>query len=147
MLGISSAAPETPQVKALLRKYFSDDGTSTYLHVLAGLRDIASGLRAGVTYECENPGSFMYNHFCGGNYAYVRLPIVAVNVHVCASAFGRSDQALATTLVHENSHMYGWTDDNQYCSPVSGCSLDRWAAYDNADSYARFAEEINLTFP
>jgi hypothetical protein len=141
VLGAAQSDPVTPHVKALLRKYFGDDGVSTYLHALEGFVAIKRGLADNVTYECENPGSFMYNYFCDGNLAYVRSSIVAINIHVCDSAFNEDDVGLARVLVHENSHKYDGTADNQYC--WTGCTLDRWDAYNNADSYAQFARKAH----
>lgn len=70
----------------------------------------------------------------------MRHPIVAYAIHLCSGAF-TSPEWLATTIVHEVSHLYGWTDDEQYCSLASGCTLGRWDAY-NADSYAQYAREV-----
>jgi hypothetical protein len=143
MLGLNPADSRTPQVKALLRKYFGDDSASTYLHALTGFRAIQRGLAQGVTYECEHRGSFMYNWFCGGStLGYTRWHGVAMNIHLCEAGFTRGDVDLATTMVHENSHMFDATGDPQYCDQSAGCTLDRWSAYDNADSYAIFAQDV-----
>ena len=65
-------------------------------------------------------------------------------VHLCEPAFGRGDIELATTLVHEFSHLFGHTDDKRYC--WNNCStLDPKDAYDNADSYSAFAKEAYLS--
>lgn len=137
--------PKTPALRAMLRKYFNDDSVSTDLKVIAGLKRLKSGLSTSITYECENPGSVMYNYFCDGRTAYTRV-WVAMNIHLCAAAFGRSNSALAETLIHENSHMFDFTDDEEYCSLTSGCSsgLSRWDAYDNADSFSTFAQDVYL---
>ena len=63
-----------------------------------------------------------------------------------AYGHGRSPELLARTIVHESSHKFDGTDDEEYC--YTGCnSIDRWDAYDNADSYARFAWEAYTTLP
>jgi outer membrane protein OmpA-like peptidoglycan-associated protein len=146
MLTVAFNAPERPRVDAMARKYFGDDSVPTLRKVLAGFREIKDGLATGVTYECENRGSFMYGHFCDGVLAYVRR-FLGRDVHLCDNAFGRGDQDLATTIVHENSHRWDGTADEQYCDQFSGCTLSPDDAIDNADSFAQFAEEINRTFP
>ncbi len=141
--------PRTPAVVALLKKYFNDASTSTYLHVIAGFRRTLSGLRSSVKIECENSGSLLYDKFCSSSrtdatIAYVRS-IVGFRIHLCEAAFGRSDRYLAETLVHEFSHMFDFTDDEEYCARGCSASLSRWDAYDNADSYSGFAAEAYLT--
>lgn len=139
-------SPHSSTVDGLLRKYFSDDSTSTYLHVRIGLLDIQRGLRRSLSIECEQPGSFMFDWFCGDASAYVRHPALSWAIHLCPGAFVSADW-LTTTIIHEISHLYGWTDDEQYCSLATGCSLSRWDAYDNADSYANYCRDLNGTLP
>jgi hypothetical protein len=132
-------------VKQLLRKYFNDDSPRAYDAVRQGLIKTLQGLRVRVKLECENKGSFMYGHFCPSSStsvttAYVRKH-VGLSVHLCEAAFGRSDLSLAATLVHEFSHLFDWTDDEEYCSGGCSASLSPEDAFDNADSYARFAQE------
>ena len=51
--------------------------------------------------------------------------------------------SLSTTILHELSHRLDNTDDEQYCGPARYCEdLSTRDAIDNADSYARFAQEI-----
>ena len=128
-----------PVVKALLRKYFNDDGVSTHTHVRAGFLRIQRGLKTDFTFECEQDGLM-----CDGDtYAYV-VPVVGWRVHMCKYAFGKGAVDLASTVVHESSHKFDFTGDKEGCT--GGCSgLDRWAAYDNADSYAEFAKEVFRT--
>jgi hypothetical protein len=140
-------SPSSLTTSTLLMKYFTDDSPSTKLHALIGFRSLEAGIGTNFTVECEKIGSFMYDWFCGGNLAYVRPFAIGPNVHLCESAFGRSDNELAETLVHEASHKFSRTDDEAYC--WSGCpaSLSRWAAYDNADSYSKFARDVYLLVP
>jgi outer membrane protein OmpA-like peptidoglycan-associated protein len=127
-----------PMVKALLRKYFNDDGVSTHIHVRAGFLRIQRGLKTDFTFECEQNG-----WMCDGTtYAYV-WPVVGWRVHMCKYAFGKGPVDLASTIVHETSHKFDFTGDKEGCA--GGCSLDRWAAYDNADSYAEFAKDVFRT--
>jgi len=137
----------TPAADRLLMKYFNDSSTSTYMHVLAGFRATLSGLRSSVTIECERKGSWFYDHFCASSSTSVTLAYVrpvGFNVHLCEAAFGRGDLDLGRTLLHEFSHMFDRTDDEEYCPGGCSPSLDRWDAYDNADSYAGFASEAYL---
>lgn len=136
--------PVDAKTKVMLRKYFSDDSWKTKRGFIAGLKRIKSGLATSVEYECENPGSFMYDYFCDGATAYVRA-WVGMSIHLCAAAFGRSNAALAETIIHEASHMFDFTDDEKYCSVGAGCAgLDRWDAYDNADSFSTFAMDLYI---
>lgn len=137
--------PSTSAVTALLDKYFNDHSASTYLHALVGYRNLLSGISGSFTVECEQPGSFMYDYFCGGTLAYVRTLVPGPNVHLCGSAFGRSDTALAETIAHESSHKFDNTGDKAYCWGGCPASLDRWAAYNNADSFSKFARDSYLT--
>ncbi len=136
----------TPERKALLEKYFNDSGVSTTLHVRAGFISLLGGIKTSFKFECEHKGEWFYNHFCeetknSATTGYVR-PYTGFRVHLCEAAFGRGDKFLAKVIVHECSHMFDFTDDEEYCSRT-GCSksLSRWDAYDNADSYAWFAFE------
>jgi hypothetical protein len=140
-------SPSSLTTSTLLMKYFTDDSPSTKLHVLIGLTSLNAGIGTNFTIECEKIGSFMYDWFCGGTLAYVRPFAIGPNVHLCESAFTRSDNDLAEILVHEASHKFSRTDDEAYC--WSGCpaSLSRWAAYDNADSYSKFARDVYLLVP
>jgi hypothetical protein len=139
-----------PKVKAWLRDYFADDGTTTYEHVHDGLINTLQGLSREIKVECESAGSLFYSQFCETGsvftigYAYAQ---VGTRVHLCEAAFGQSDIDLASTLVHECSHLYDLTDDKVYCwkSSGKGCSmLSPKDAYDNADSYANFARSVYL---
>lgn len=139
--------PANPAVDALLQKYFNDHSASTYLHTLVGYRALLGGISGSFTIECEQPGSLLYSHFCRGTYAYVKL-YPGTHVHICGLAFGRSATDLAETIVHESSHKFDGTDDEAYCWRGS-CppSLGRWDAYDNADSFSKFAWEAWTTIP
>jgi outer membrane protein OmpA-like peptidoglycan-associated protein len=142
--------PGDPDVKRLLRKYFNDDSARTAAKVNDGMLETLKGLLAGsVTFECESKSDFLYDQFCTtGNSvttAYV-FAHVGMNVHFCEAAFDPSetDLSLAETIVHEFSHSFDFTDDEEYCE--GGCSpgLSTSDALDNADSYAQFAAELYL---
>jgi outer membrane protein OmpA-like peptidoglycan-associated protein len=136
--------PSSTAVDDMLDKYFNDHSASTYLHVLSGYRNLSS-IAGSFTIECEQPGSFMYDHFCGGIYAYVWSH--GANVHLCGAAFGRSAVDLAETIVHESSHKFDNTDDKAYCWGGCPATLSRWSAYDNADSFSKFAWDASLNIP
>ena len=138
-------ATPTPAVDALLMKYFNDDSVSTRLHTLIGYNNLISGMAGSFTLECEHVGNFMYDWFCGGSNAYVR--VIPINIHLCEAAFGRSVNNLAETIIHECSHKFDNTGDEAYCSGGCPASLDRWDAYDNADSFSKFAWEAYTTIP
>jgi hypothetical protein len=136
----------TPEIRELLSKYFNDP--SGNWRIYSGFKAILHGLKDNVTLECENKGSTAYNFFCPQSSTEVRVAYVrtlaAFRVHLCEAAFGRNDLELAETLVHEFSHMYDHTNiiqDETYCWKGGCGSLDRWDAYDNADSFAAFAAE------
>lgn len=137
----------TPATDGLLKKYFNDSSATTYLHVLSGFRATLSGLRTSVTIACEHKGSWFYDTFCSSSPTSVTVAYVwplGFRVHLCEPAFGSGDLDLARTLVHEFSHLFDRTDDEEYCPGGCSSSLDRWDAYDNADSYAGFASEAYL---
>lgn len=66
---------------------------------------------------------------------------------ICGLAFGFSATDLAETIVHVSSHMFDSTDDEEYCWGGCPASLGRWDAYDNADSFSKFAWEVWTTLP
>jgi hypothetical protein len=141
-------AVRKPGVHVLVRKYFNDDSDRTLMAVWRGLRKIEEGLDWGFTYECENKGDFMYDHFCGGSTTAYARKWGGYRIHLCEGAFGRSNPDLAETILHENSHMFDYTDDEQYCSVASGCpGLNTSDAIDNADSYSTFALDAYLNLP
>jgi hypothetical protein len=54
---------------------------------------------------------------------------------------------LAETIIHVRSHKFDNTDDEAYCWAGCPASLDRWDAYDNADSFPKFAWDACTTLP
>jgi outer membrane protein OmpA-like peptidoglycan-associated protein len=133
MASIPGATSTEPLVKALLRKYFRDDGVSTHMHVRAGFRGIMGGLKDDFKFECEDDCD-------SGTLAYV-VPIFGFRVHICNTAFG-DDNELAATIIHECAHMYDFSFGDTYCEGGCPTSMDRWDAYSNADSYSEFAQEV-----
>lgn len=142
---IPGADSTDPVVKALLRKYFMDDGVSTHTHARAGFLRIMRGLKDDFKFECEDPDAF---HFpllnCDGDtHAYV-VPLSGFRIHMCPRAFG-DDNELAATIIHECAHMYDFSFGETYCEGGCPSSMDRWDAYSNADSYSEFAQEVFTT--
>lgn len=131
---IPGADRTDPMVKAILRKYFNDDGVSTHMHVRAGFMRIRRGLATNVKFICEDK--------CAkSDFAFVYPG--SEKVHLCPRAFGdRND--LASTIIHEASHAFDFTSGISEEDCTGGCpkSLDRWDGYDNADSYGEFAQEV-----
>jgi hypothetical protein len=92
----------------------------------------------------------MYDYFCGCDYAYVRPFVPWANIHLCGAAFGRSVNELAETIVHESKSPVRRHRRRGVLLPVSsGCSpsLSRTDAFDNADSFSKFALEAFTTIP
>jgi hypothetical protein len=138
--------PSNKDVDSLLQNYFNDSSAGTYLHVLQGLDTMIDGFAGGFTVECVQPGSFMYTWHCPEDtIAYTRL--VWANIHLCGRAFGRSNAALAETLVHESSHKFDSTEDNAYCEGGCPSGLSPSDAWNNADSFSKFAWAVYISLP
>jgi hypothetical protein len=133
---------------AALTTYFGATGPQNAASIAGSLSTIASKL-PGATAECEVPGSFMYDWFCGGNLAYVR-PVPAFvgigNIHVCQPQFERQTALQQrTTLIHEGAHRYDGAADEAYytlgCqSTAQTIALSDAQRLNNADSYACLVE-------
>lgn len=132
---------DTAERKALLEKWFNDSSASTVWRVRHGFQRIKGGLNSGFKIECEHKDDWFYDQYCDEAIAYV-VSYVGFRLHLCEHIFGRPAPKLAATIVHECSHMFDFTDDEEYC-PAAGCptSLSHWDAIDNADSYDWFAYE------
>jgi Domain of unknown function (DUF4157) len=139
-----------PRPPAALIKYFGSSAPSYAAHIGLRLAIIASRIY-GATIECENPGSLMYNYFCGSNLAYVRgIPAFfgMANIHVCQPAFhGLTQTQRMTTLVHEAAHRYIDADDEAYytldCGETAAtAALSDSDRRDNADSYGCLVQTL-----
>jgi outer membrane protein OmpA-like peptidoglycan-associated protein len=136
---IPGVGSTSPQAEAVMRKYFKDAGSSTHMHVRAGFLRIREGLKTDFKYECEDD--------CDKRTVAYVVPIVGMRVHMCKGAFGTGIFDLASTIIHECSHIFDRTNlsdiaGEPYCTGGCPASMDRWDAIDNADSYAEFAEEV-----
>ncbi len=138
---VSKILNPSPGVTRTLQTYFGR--TTNAASVGLRLYLIRHGLQR-ATAECENPDSFMYNHFCGSSLAYVR-PIPAFfglgNIHICQPGFHNlTDKQRMATLVHEGAHRYINADDEAYytlnCQETAKTrALSDFDRRDNADSY------------
>jgi Lysine-specific metallo-endopeptidase len=130
---------DTTDRKALLEKWFNDSSVSTVLHVRAGFLRPKQGITSSFNFECEHKGEWFYDHYCDKTNGYV-IKYFGIRVHLCEDMFGRAAPQMAKTIVHECSHKFDFTDDEENC-PYTGCSksLNRWDAIDNAYSYGWFA--------
>jgi hypothetical protein len=138
--------PNNKDVDALLQRYFNDSGAGTYLHMLQGLDAMIAGFAGGFSVECDQPGSLLYDWHCPADTnAWTRH--VLGDVHLCVRAFGRSNAALAETLVHESSHKFDGTADEVYCEGGCPSELSPSDAWNNADSYSKFAWELYFSLP
>jgi hypothetical protein len=140
VVNLIMATPQAPRTQAAFRRYF---GSSSPAAIALRLLYIRQGLRR-ATVECESPGSWLYDHFCGDALAYVR-PVPAMfgfgNIHVCQPEFHRiSAERQMSTLVHEGAHRYADAWDNAYYTPDCQETATTRAMSDserrlNADSY------------
>jgi Lysine-specific metallo-endopeptidase len=143
-------------VARLLRKYFRDDSDPTVDRVRAGFKRVVSGLTAttlGAKYECEEAGQWQIPLLPSCNdpstLAY-SIPWIGFRIHVCEAAFTTRGGILdlASTLVHEHSHLYDGTQflktDEPYCEGGCPPSLSPSEAINTADAYSEFAKEAHI---
>ena len=153
---ISSMERGSPE-EALLKKFFGSRAFELRFRIKRGYVDALRSFQGNPTYKCvpqgtppcESSGTYGVTGF----HAFVfGSPIV-----VCSTqAFADDDLELADTILHEASHAGDWTNDLEYCSTSSGCTLETTdqtlpgigvtdsGALNNADSYARFASRLFL---
>lgn len=146
--------------EALLKKFFGSRAFELRFRIKRGYVDALRSFQGNPTYQCvpqgtppcESSGTYGVT----GVHAFVfGSPIV-----VCSTqAFADDDLELADTILHEASHAGDWTNDLEYCSTSSGCTLETTdqtlpgigvtdsGALNNADSYARFASRLFLASP
>lgn len=137
--------PADPAVETAMRRYFGASSLTGSYPASIGLRLAIIASRIGnADVECENPGSFMYDHFCGNALAYVRsVPAFfgIGSIHLCQPGFHNlAPQGQMATIVHEAAHRYNDADDEAYfdldCSETAETrSLSDVDKRDNADSY------------
>ena len=140
----------------LLNRYFGADAPKYLAEIRAGYTKILDNWGSwDPQFECllqtEDRCPSKDPHFI--KWAYVMRkkhvfspPTPYGSVHVCAAAFASAGnmQQLSMVVLHELSHRLDNTDDEKYCEAHRGyCEdLSTKDAVDNADSYARFAQEI-----
>lgn len=106
--------PLRPPAADALRRFFGASGAANAAQIALRLAVIQHRI-PGAAVECENPGGFMYDHFCEGVLAYVR-PVPAFfgagSIHVCQPAFHNLPAPnQMSTLVHEAAHRYNDASD------------------------------------
>jgi hypothetical protein len=148
---ISAILHQTPATTAALQTYFGTSGPSQAAHIALRLAVIERRL-PGATVECEMPGSFLYNFFCGDALAYVR-PIPAffglANIHVCQPQFSRlTEVQRVATVIHEGAHRYTDASDKAYytldCQQTPAtAALSDYDRSVNADSYACLVQALH----
>lgn len=135
-LRVINADPIDPAVVALFEKYFQTANPD-----LGEMREVFEDCREAFNdddyvYECEDD--------CEGKVAYVYG--VWSDIHLCTNKMGsKTDRYVASVIVHEFSHYYGGTDDEEYCHErqcPAGLSADD--ALDNADSYSGFVYDLHV---
>ena len=139
-LSVISNMDRGSEEEALLIKYFGKDAFSHRWHIMRGFVDTLRAWSSDPTFQCVAQGAGHCKPTTNAYYYEVHK-LTGGNIRICAKAFGRDDEGLAETVLHEASHLFDWTDDEQYCSLQTGCSLDITDAEDNADSYSTFAQE------
>ena len=139
--------------EALLKKFFGSRAFEERWHIDQGYTAALKALKSDPTYKCVATGT---DPCTGGTVGFVGAHAIIFGnpTVVCESAFLDDNIELADTILHEASHLGDWTNDLQYCSRTSGCTLDTTdevlpglgltdrGALNNADSYSRFASEL-----
>jgi hypothetical protein len=145
-----------PVFTFLLERYFGPDALSHLPAIRAGFTKILDNWTDWDSrFDCEaqTEGSCPNKDPHKVTLAYVKKKrrIFSPNqpfgtVHICAEAFTSPSnmQQLSMIVLHELSHRLDNTGDKKYCEEYVGwcSSLPTKAAIDNADSYARFAQEL-----
>lgn len=145
------SSQRSPAITAALTKYFGPNGPNQAAAIALRLHRIAARL-PDVGIECEYPGSFGYNHFCGGSWAYVR-PIPALvgvgNMHICQPQFHALGQPMyqMITIVHEGAHRFiDVTDEGYYtleCEDTAETAgLTEGQRRNNADCYSCLVQSV-----
>jgi outer membrane protein OmpA-like peptidoglycan-associated protein len=139
--------------EALLKKFFGPRAFEERWHINQGYTAALKALKSDPTYKCVATGT---DPCKGGTVGFVGAHAIIFGnpTVVCDSAFNDDDIELADTILHEASHLRDFTNDLQYCSRTTGCTLDTTdevlpgigltdrGALNNADSYSRFASEL-----
>jgi hypothetical protein len=135
----------SPRVDTAFKTFFGNSAPRYAAYIALRLAIIASKL-PGSTIECENPGSFFYNYFCGGKVGYVRsIPAFfgLGNIHLCQPSFHNlTDSQRMALIIHEAAHRYIDADDyDAYytldCQETAETrALSDSKRRDHADSYA-----------
>ena len=141
--------------EALLRKFFGSRAFERRWRINQGYTAALGAIAGGPKYKCVPQGTDPCDNPTTSGYVGAHAIIFGSPVVVCDYGFNTPDNIeLADTILHEASHVGDLTNDLEYCSKTSGCSLDTTdeilpgirltdrGALNNADSYARFASEL-----
>jgi outer membrane protein OmpA-like peptidoglycan-associated protein len=141
--------------EALLRKFFGTRAFDRRWRIKQGYTAALRALTGGPRYKCVPQGTDPCESPTTSGYVGAHAIIFGNPVVVCDYGFNAPDNIeLADTILHEASHVGNLTNDLEYCSISSGCSLETTdevlpgigltdrGALNNADSYARFASEL-----
>jgi hypothetical protein len=141
--------------EALLKRFFGARAFDQKHRISRGYTDTLRVFQDDPTYKCVRQGTSPCTGTTSG-YVGAHAIVFGSPVVVCEYGFKSDNLELADTILHEASHVGDWTDDLEYCSTTSGCSLDtsdelfpgigvsERGALGNADSYARFASQLFL---
>jgi len=149
--GMERGSPE----EALLRKFFGTRAFDRRWRIKQGYTAALRAITGRPKYKCVPQGTDPCEGSTTSGYVGAHAIIFGSPVVVCDYGFNAPDNIeLADTILHEASHVGDQTNDLEYCSRSSGCSLDTTdevlpgigltdrGALNNADSYARFASEL-----
>jgi hypothetical protein len=156
-----SANPVDPGVRTLFTRYFMTS-TPPLGKILAIFDKLEAEFRANdYTYECEDdkkndrckpppdsPAMAMAKAAHGYTWSGALGAVTQAHIHLCMNSVrdNKTNECVASTMVHELSHRYAGTDDHAYCnfcndeSCPSGLTTDD--ALENADSYSGFAYKL-----
>ena len=153
MAAISGMQRGSPE-EALLKKFFGPDAFKERWHIKQGYHAALKALANRPDYKCVPDGTSPCSSGTSG-YVGPHAVIFGSPTIVCHYGFYGDNIELADTILHEASHVGGWTRDIDYCMPSRGCTnlpttdelvpgigLSDVGAVNNADSYGRFASEL-----
>jgi hypothetical protein len=140
--------------EALLEKFFGSRAFDRRWRISQGYTAALRAIEGRPTYKCVPQGTSPCDSPTTSGYVGAHAIIFGSPVIACSYGFNADNIELADTILHEASHVGDLTNDLEYCSRASGCTLqttdevlpgigltDR-GALNNADSYARFASEL-----
>lgn len=129
----------SPEVNAIMRKYFNDDSSHTRATMYRVFRRILNGLTNDASYLCVDTSWF-------GGFGPPLGPILISRRSLQrpgVKTFPPPENDLAALVIHEACHKFELTFGTQYCDDAGcGSALSPGDAVRNPDSYAYFAKEL-----